>query len=146
MSGFEKSTRARVLWTNKNAAQSIPNDTITVVGGWNDPTLSTDSDPIMARAFDPTTGHFLCPIAGRYDCSVEIDFAANAAGYRQVDFFPFTGQARLDPVQSAFDTEIVVAGPTGICAVGTLLRVLVRHTAGAPLNVTFGQIAIAFLG
>lgn len=125
-------TRVISSQAGRNATQSIPNQTFTVV---NFDTLVYD----LSGSMDVTTnkGRFTCPIAGIYSVKTSVEFTNNATGGRAIALYKngvvYNNLSNCQVNSGAAPTTI--CGTTSVsCKAGDYLEIYAYQASGGNLN------------
>lgn len=132
----------KMLWVSKGV-QTITDDTLTTLIGWDD--VDTYSDADMWDAFNITTGIFSPPISGKYLYVMNVEWEAGTTGYRYV--VDNAGWSLGNRV--AGSTFAIAQTPTFAASQVAGVdqsSVKVRHTEGGDLDVTSAFLNIVYLG
>ena len=124
-------TRVVALAAFKSTTQSVPNNTHTVVTGYDVAEVDTHA------AFNPTTGVYTVPLPGKYKVDATVAFESNATGYRVAQIYKDGGIYQYGTFTPAITGDGVTVSTSVImdCVAGTTISQTGYHNVGSNLNI-----------
>jgi hypothetical protein len=118
------------LAVNKSTIQSIPNNSITQVTGWDTPIFDT------LGAFNATTGVYTVPTAGKYRVTSMLTFETNSTGERLAAIFKNGNLLQYGMTGTAITGDSTSSQAIAIsdCVAGDTITVEGYQTSGGALN------------
>ncbi len=144
-----------IEWEKFSANQSVNNDASefpgTTITNWETTPNIPSFTGTMENEFNPTTGIFTPAIGGWYSISYQVQFAANATGYRRAECSIVHAVSHQLSVGGSNPTRLSGSGLTYLDPPSNpngrffTAKLVVFQTSGGPLNVTYAAFHIVRL-